>query len=201
MASPEKSALGGERACPDCDARLKTTDEKCWLCGRRVVVGEELPRPPVSPQLGRATPGQVQFSLESLFLVITLAAVCLGALVTSPPLGVLVLIVATPALIRTLVEGHYARQSGRPLTIGEKLLAFVASTGISLAALIAAGGAFFAACTGSVISIGIATELTSGSVFNRALGVVLIWGSVALCLLVTAATFGGMLWMMRPKKR
>ena len=201
MAGLEKSTTAGQFACPDCNAQLKATDDKCWLCGREAVVTAELVHPAVSSKPGRPATGQLQFSLESLFLVMTLAAVCLGALVAAPPLGVLVLIVATPALIRTLVEGHYARQSGLPLTTTEKLTAFVASTGISLAALVAAGGAFFAACTGSLVTLGIAEEMTSGSIFNDTAGGLLIWGSVALCLLITVATFGGMMWMMRPTRR
>ena len=76
--SGETAALG----CPECGARVKPTDAKCWLCGRELVltadVVEESSQSPFaaswSPRVG-VQPRPFQFSLESLLLVITLAAV------------------------------------------------------------------------------------------------------------------------------
>jgi len=59
-----------------------------------------------------------QFSLASVFLVITLIAVCLGTLRLAPGVGILLLLVATPALIgrASWIQGE-AR--GHSLSIGE----------------------------------------------------------------------------------
>jgi hypothetical protein len=162
------------------------------------------PRSPFSPgwtpRASHAS-GHLQFSLESLFLVTTLIAVCLGALVAVPPLGVLAILVAGPALVRTLVEGHYARQAGRAMNTGDKLMAFIASTGVTLAALIAAGGAFFTVCTGSLIGMAAVGEMTRGRGLNNAAGGMVIWGCIVLCLLATGGAFAGVLWMLRPRRQ
>lgn len=204
----------GDLVCPDCDARVKPIDAKCWLCGgvlpaRDKVIQTETvasadPPSPFGPgwsPRASSSGGHVQFSLESLFLVTTLVAVCLGALVASPPLGVLALIVAAPALIRTLMEGHYARGAGLPLTTGDKIMAFLASVGVTIAALVAAFGAFFTACTGSFLGLMALDGVSGGNMMQGPTGNLLLWGCVALTLLATVGAFGGMWWMLRPRRK
>jgi hypothetical protein len=208
MNQPDAKPASSPPGCPECGARVKPLDEKCWLCGRELVVTAEIVEGFVespfaaswSPRAD-AKPVPFQFSLESLLMVITLAAVCLGAFVTTPGLGILALIVAAPALLRTVYEGHQARQRGKSLTLAEKLMSFAASAGIALAALSAAAGAFFAACTASILAV----CLTAASTGNQS------WGSGAeqtvfticaiVCGVASLAGFISIFWLTWPRRR
>src|SRR6187402_3410953 len=111
MTSASEPAAAAAR-CPECGADVRPLDEKCWLCQRPLsakdVITAELIQPaapPIVPEwvAARSTANPAQFSLETLMLVITLVAVCLGMIAATPGLGVLVSVVAAPALIRTLI--------------------------------------------------------------------------------------------------
>src|SRR5436309_11478722 len=97
MSEPSSQAA----SCLECGAPLAAGQEVCWLCWQNVTDKEvnpySSPRPIANEKIG------LQFSLATLFLVTTLAAVCLGVFALSPGLGVLVSIVAAPALVRTMV--------------------------------------------------------------------------------------------------
>jgi hypothetical protein len=193
--------------CPECGARVKPADATCWLCGRelavRAEVVEDFSESPFaaswSPRVG-VQPKPFQFSIESLLLVITLAAVCLGAFVATPGLGVLALIVAAPALLRTVYEGHQARQRGKSLTLSEKLLSFAASAGIALAALSAAAGAFFAACTASILAVCFASAAAPNQNLGGAENTIFIICAV-VCGVASLAGFAGIFWLTWPKRR
>lgn len=208
MNQPDDKLARSPYACPECNARIKPTDDKCWLCGRELVVMAEVvesfsesPFAASWSPRADAKPVPFQFSLESLLMVITLAAVCLGAFVATPGLGVLALIVAAPALLRTVYEGQQARRRGKQFTLSEKLLSFAASTGIALAALSAAMAAFFTACTASVLAVCV----TAASTGNQS------WGSNAeqtiftvcaiVCGIASLAGFIGIFWLTWPKRR
>ncbi len=132
--------------CPDCGALLKRGEIKCWLCGREQQPDGSEPSSPfaVAP---RKTAGQ--FSLATVFLIITLIAVCLGTLRLAPGVGVLLMIVAAPALIRTCVVVAKEKRGGHSLSIGEKLVAFFASSFIIILVGVAGFIAFQIACWGS----------------------------------------------------
>ena len=206
--APSFAAPSSAGGCPECGAHVKPTDLKCWLCGRELVISAEIveafAESPFgagwSPRAGvKALP--FQFSLESLLMVITLAAVCLGAFVATPGLGVLALIVAAPALIRTVYEGHQARQSGKSLTMLEKVLAFSASAGIALAALVAAAGAFFAACTASILAVCFAGAATNGQAFSGGTEQTIFTICAVVCGAASLAGFIGMFWLTWPARR
>lgn len=194
--------------CPECGARVKATDLKCWLCGRELVISaevvEEIAESPFavgwSPRFGvKAVP--FQFSLESMLMVVTLAAVCLGAFVAAPGLGVLALIVAAPALLRTVYEGHQARRVGKSLTMMEKVLAFSASAGIALAALVAAAGAFFTACTASILAVCFSSAATNGQAFSGGAEQTIFTICAIVCGVVSLTAFIGMFWLTWPTRR
>jgi hypothetical protein len=192
--------------CPECGARVKPTDLKCWLCGRELVVTAEIveafDESPFaaswSPRVG-AAPQPFQFSLESLLLIVTLAAVCLGAFVATPGLGILALIVAAPALVRTFYEGYQARQRGKSLTLADKLLAFSASAGITLAALSAAAAAFFTACTASLLAVCFVGTATNGAM-NSGVEQMIFMTCVVVCIGATVASFVGIFWLTWPRR-
>jgi hypothetical protein len=208
MTATDKLSPHPAGGCPECGARVKPTDAKCWLCGRELVVTaqivEALDESPFaaswSPRVGVA-PKPFQFSLESMLLVVTLAAVCLGAFVATPGLGILALIVAAPALLRTVYEGHQARRQGKSLTLGEKLLAFSASAGIALAALSAAAAAFFTACTASVLAVCFVGSATGNGPIPPGAEQTVIIICVVLCIAASLTGFVGMFWLTWPKRR
>jgi hypothetical protein len=192
--------------CPECGARVKPTDARCWLCGRELVVTAEiveaLDESPFaaswSPRVG-AAPQPFQFSLESLLLVITLVAVCLGAFVATPGLGVLALIVAAPALLRTFYEGRQARQRGKSFTLAEKLAAFAASAGIALAALSAAAAAFFAACTASLLAVCFVGSATGNGPVSSGVEQTVFITCVVICIAASITGFVGIFWLTWPR--
>ncbi|MGI8981062.1 MAG: hypothetical protein ACR2FY_17690 [Pirellulaceae bacterium] len=94
-----------------------------------------------------------QFSLATVFLIITLIAVCLGTLRLAPGVGVLLMIVAAPALIRTCIVGVKEKRGGHSLSIGEKLIAFLASSAIVVLVGVAGLIAFQIACWGSCAAV------------------------------------------------
>jgi hypothetical protein len=72
----------------------------------------------------RAPPGWHQFSLESLLLVTTLIATCLGVAVTVPSIGGPVAVVALLSLVRTIAECRRFLQDGQRLSLADKCTSF-----------------------------------------------------------------------------
>ncbi|MEZ6069132.1 MAG: hypothetical protein R3C10_02435 [Pirellulales bacterium] len=94
-----------------------------------------------------ATVGDVtRFSLASLMLLIVLAAVVFGLFAFAWGLGVVLTVMALPALVRTVTIQTRAQRAGVPLSPLDRVMAFLASlavvTEIALAAIIA----FVAVC-------------------------------------------------------
>ncbi len=203
-AAPEPTTSVPSR-CPECGADVGPQDAACWLCRRPLASGDiitaevfEPAAPPIVPAwvAAQRTANPAQFSLESLMLVITLVAVCLGMLVAAPGLGVLVSVVAAPALIRTLIAGYRERAAGGKLTLGEKLIAFLASTGITIAVLSAGATAFAAACFAScMVVLGVSSGGGGGPQES------LIYAAFGFSTLVALAVTIWLFWLLRPRKK
>ncbi len=86
--------------------------------------------PPVPPE------APLQFSIETLLLITTLIAVCLGVGVASLPLGFMAFFLAAGALIRTLLVAKHFQQQGKPFPIGEKITAFIISCAVVISAVV-----------------------------------------------------------------
>jgi hypothetical protein len=119
------SSTSASGRCPECGAELAAGQARCWLCQRHFhePAGENpyaSPRP-ISEQ------SAAQFSLASLFLVVTLVAVWLGVFLLAPGLSILLAVFATPAAIRTMITSSYRRTAGAALTPLQKLGAFLIS--------------------------------------------------------------------------
>jgi hypothetical protein len=194
------SASAESLQCGECGALVGNRDT-CWLCSASVVVSAELVEPTgVSPFVPdwekKRRASASQFSLESLMLLITLIAVCLGMIVAMPGLGVLVIIVAVPALVRTLIVGRHRKIAAAPLNLGEKVAAFLASTGIVMGILLAGLSAFAVACVGTCFAaLGIAqasgSRASENWIFQVALGA---------AILVAVAVVGWLFWITRPRR-
>lgn len=86
------------------------------------------------------------FGLMSLMMIMTLIAVCMGAFTVAPGLGILISVLATPALIRTVVVSMRQREQGIAPSPGDKFMLFVASLGALITAGMVAIAVFFGTC-------------------------------------------------------
>jgi multisubunit Na+/H+ antiporter MnhB subunit len=151
------------RVCPHCGAEYQSRQGRCWLCGTSLAPDDSLSRAgsaatgsPAEVNPYSAPPssgsGESTFALSTLFLIITLIAVCLGVIGLAPGLGLPLIVVVTLALVRTRAVSK--RQAGPAgLSSGDKVGAFLGSAGIVVLVLVAAGIAFEAACWASCGSI------------------------------------------------
>jgi hypothetical protein len=196
---PSSPSSAESLQCSECGALVGARDV-CWLCGAAIVVSAEAVDPtgnsPFVPDWEKKRRASAsQFSLESLMLVITLIAVCLGMLVAVPGLGVLVCIVAVPALVRALIAGRQHKAVSGSLNLQEKVLAFLASTGIVLGILLAGLSAFAVACVGTCFAaLGIAEASGSGAAENWIFPLAL--GSAVV---VALAVVGWLFWLTLPR--
>ena len=132
--------------CRECGAAYPLTGQKCWLCGADLPERAALTTAPRSEN-PFATSAHRTFSLSSLFLVMTLAAVCLGVFAAAPGLGVFLAIVSTPALARTVFVASRRKESGTEMSVGQKILAFTGALGVVAVTFVTASViAFFTAC-------------------------------------------------------
>jgi hypothetical protein len=83
-----------------------------------------------------------QYGLSSLLLVITFAAILCSLIKMSPGLGIVVAILTTPAMLRTILVAFRQRQSGEPMSTSDKANVFFLTMAMSLGVIVAACGAF-----------------------------------------------------------
>ena len=127
-----------------------------------------------------------------MFLVITLIAVCLGSYQLAPGLGVLLVVVAAPALVRTCVVGIREKRVGHSLSIGEKVVAFLASSAIIVLVGVAGFIAFQIACWGSCAMIAGIQQKESDNAFLVGIGTGCIAGLGTIIWLI---------WKTWPRKK
>lgn len=180
--NPNVTPFSGNPFCCECGAANYAGATKCYLCGREFTEAEraalprgrtvgqpqptEIPSALVSPidQAARTSPtarGPLTYSLSTLFLIVTLAGVCFGLIAAAPALGIPVTLLVTPALIRTFV---ILRRDEQSPTTEDKVYGFVGSLGIAFMVMLAAGIAFFAAC--SAVGFGLAGISLSAAILG-----------------------------------
>ena len=92
-------------------------------------------------------PERFHFSLATMFLIMTLASVCMGLIVAVPGLGILACILMGPVFIRTIKVVRHREAAGQSVAPGEKVAMFVGSFAVaSVIAVIACIGAFCSFC-------------------------------------------------------
>jgi hypothetical protein len=94
----------------------------------------------VAAALAPLPPLMPQYSLATLFFSITWIAVCLGALKFHACLGMLLIFLTMPALLRTLALGARDHEAGVVVTPRKRLQVFFTSLGIMFLVLIVSGG-------------------------------------------------------------
>jgi hypothetical protein len=133
------------RYCPDCGAEVGSQSVLCWCCRHSLLQ--------TAPALSQVlSVGQIhertkfQFSLASVMLIVTFAAVLMSIYTMLPGLGIALMVLSAPALVRTAVVAMYKGSRGKPLTFGEKAGIFLAWMGVALVVIIAAAIGFFVSC-------------------------------------------------------
>jgi hypothetical protein len=106
--------------CPLCGGILKPGRVRCSMCR-----GEE--QAMIRAAALMATAGGLQFSIETLLLMTTLAALCLGACMVEPISGSCLSVALLVALARTLIVGRQRLAVGLPFPIGEKIVEYLVS--------------------------------------------------------------------------
>ena len=146
--------------CPHCQAENPASEATCHACGR-----------PLTIYIG--PPKRVRsFGLGPMMLMIGVIAVCLGAFRVAPGLGIILLLIAAPALARTVIAAARREADERPLTTRQKVEVFIASTGLMTLVLVASGAAFLATC----FPVGLAAF---GANFNYGIGLAIAIGTLA----------------------
>jgi hypothetical protein len=131
--------------CPHCGALNHPDAKSCAACDRslaRPIGSGAVPAPPA----GREALERRTIHLNSIMLLIALIAVCLGVLREFPGLGVLLVVLVVPALVRTFTGAARRKALGTPMSWDQKLITFTASVGIVALIGLAASIAFVAVC-------------------------------------------------------
>ena len=164
-------------------------------CGEDPLPHRRHARPVPSPD------APLQFSLETLLLVTTLIAACLGITVAVPPLGLIASFLAAGGFVRTLFVAKQFQQQGLPFGIGEKITTFIISCGVVIGAIVLGLLTLLTLIWLGVVAVRLADELVDASsnlplVIFSILGgfyfLVVIWGPIW-----TTAWF---LWATRPRE-
>jgi hypothetical protein len=166
----------------------------CWHCER--VMDGAAGKPSSEPGV------PLQFSIETLLLLTTLVAVCLGVAVAVPPLGLPISVVALGGLVRTLIIGKHHGRLGVPFPLGEKVAEFIISCGVVIGAIgVGAITLLGTCCLGGTIA-GSLEQVARGSSpggITEALSVLLAMAFMLLALCAPLFTTGWFLWATRPR--
>ena len=160
--------------CPHCEALLSPGWTECWLCGASAPTAVTAPFPNV-PQ-GECRPasrGRLQYGLSSLLLFMTLVAILCSITSMSPGLGIGLIILSVPALVRTCVVAPRSGVHGQPMSVRAKTAVFLITIPVVVFVCVTAAAAFFATC-GVTMGIG---GTVSGR-WDSSLVVAVILGSI-----------------------
>ncbi len=145
----------------------------------------------VNAALAPLPPLMPQYSLATLFFSITWIAVCLGFLKFNPCLGMLLIFLTMPALLRTLALGVRDREAGIVVTPVRRLRTFFASLAIMLLVLIVSGGVLVGAAW---LSLAVAS---GGDTLPFAIHAGISIGSMTFGIAGAFAAAAGILWYTR----
>jgi hypothetical protein len=170
------------RACHECGYGPVFT-ATCPICGSETI-GQS---PQTFPHELRQNPHS--YSLATLFLVMTVICVGLGAIVAAPGLGIPFVVLTVPAFARSAAAKRRAGLVAQSWTMGERVMSFLCSLGLML--LIGTAGviAFQIACWSSCWGVTVA----AGEGYSAFLAGVWIGGAAGIFTIVW------LLWRTWPK--
>ena len=121
--------------CPHCGATNPAADATCHACSKRLML-----------YIGPARTLPRKFGLGPLMILVAIVAVGLGIFRIAPPVGVLMLFLFVPAMIRTTGVASQRAEDRRPTTLEDKAWVFLTSIGLMTAVLVSSCLAFIAVC-------------------------------------------------------
>jgi len=185
--------------CPECGAEIRDPRAaRCWLCREPLTPGprasEDLARRIRAPELVRDSPAWAVIGVLGLLV--------LGGLMFAEALGVLIvlLILATPALVRTVGTAARRRHEGAPADAVDVLTTFLSSLGVVVVAGLASFSAFWFTCL--AVSFGMmGVDQVTGGRFDNMRGLeYLLWISAGVGCLVGMVLFVLILRRLWPRK-
>jgi hypothetical protein len=165
------------RICPHCGAELASDHADCWLCHNNLPAPSEGDRPPPVPARHAEPAGS---GLSSLLLFLLLVVILGGTIAAIPGLGIVMTIIAIPALIRTAIVTMQRRRHGEFVSAGDQAGHFMLTVSIVFASCIAIAITFAIAFLGSC--------LVTGDRFEN-LGIWVMAGSLAAVATAVAIIF------------
>jgi len=160
------------RRCAVCNAVVPASSKRCWLCGGNIVADESSatgPSPnakiPFSPPAQEFAPGS--FSLATLMLFVTLAAIVCGVISLAPGLGIALGLIMIPVLAHTAILAQNEREVGHLVSASGTIMMFLSSLVLVCISGIAAGVAFGVTCFAGGL-----TGLAAGSAVGGGYGAI-----------------------------
>jgi hypothetical protein len=136
------------RRCSACHAVLPRNAKQCWLCGASI--SDELAIGASQNAFGRfSVPpdgAHASFSLATLMLYMTLAAIVCGVFSIAPGAGAALALVLIPVLAHSTIQARKERELGHLVPASEKIAIFLTSFVIVVVAGVAASVAFGITC-------------------------------------------------------
>jgi hypothetical protein len=138
--------LPSEKACWCCDAILSL--DSIFLSKSNAAIK--------SPSVAE-TPNRMrfQFGIASLLLITTLTAIILSIFKMAPGVGIVLSILALPALLRTIILAMQKRSRGKPMSASGKILFFFVWMGLA--------GVFLAVIGASAVAMFLTICFSAGS--------------------------------------
>ena len=168
--------------CPHCSAKQLGPSENCWLCSKSLS-DENAGLPPVVA-VPASEPAGLSFSLATLFLMMTLASVCMGLLVAVPGLGVLACIVMVPVFIRTVRVVRHREVVGFDVSPAQKATLFLTSFAVtSVLVIVVCVSAFCSFCGVCLTLISVASpqdDMLAWGIGNCVAAIVGIFAAVKI---------------------
>ncbi len=141
--TPDNAAGSPFCHCPECQATRRPEAKYCWLCGAAL---EPVTAEAAEPSAGSENRAAYQFGLSTLMLMVTLAAVVLSVFSMSIGVGLALVFLTTPPLVRTCITAARRKARGEPMSPLAKVGMFAATFGIVVVVVAASIAAFFAVC-------------------------------------------------------
>ncbi|RIK82676.1 MAG: hypothetical protein DCC67_06915 [Planctomycetota bacterium] len=133
--------------CAECGAEQRSDRQAaCWLCGAptaATAAGARQAAAAVPPSPTFADGRGYSFSLSTLLLVVTLAAILCGLMTIYPGVGVIVSILLAPVLVRTAKVVRRREAAGVTVSAAEKVALGVTSFGAAVVIATVVGFATF----------------------------------------------------------
>jgi hypothetical protein len=164
-----KQPMPSDKRCPHCGKAIAANETECWMCRDKLAIREG-PAPAAMPTPAKAWAGDnVAWAVLGLLALVG----CVLFAIVAPGILILLVIVATPALVRA---GMAANREIAPssFTSGPNFFTvFLSSLGITTLVLLAASIAFFATC----FAVGLGALSIQSR--NENLGIALFAGIIA----------------------